>query len=138
MHQPVLIFILNHTVSNTDFGKNIFWLCRIQFQFTSNVCHVYPEYPIIIVRIRSPDTGNDGIISHDSAGVLCQESNDFEFYLRQMCFFSTYCNEMLRKINGQFPGMIDIMRAGRGQAVAVPLCCSNTCQKYHVPVFWRR
>lgn len=105
-HRTVYLmhFILNHPVSNPNLRKYILRLRRVLLQLPSDVGHIDAQNAVVIVRIRPPDIGNDGVIRHNPAGILSQEGNNFKFYLREMNLFSRQSNLVLLKINDQIPG----------------------------------
>ena len=66
--------------------------------------HIDAQNAVVIVRIRPPDIGNDGVIRHDTSGILRQEGEDLKFNLCEMNLLSRHAHLVLFKINDQIPG----------------------------------
>jgi hypothetical protein len=97
----LLHLILNHPISNPDLRKHILRFRRILLQFPSNMCHIYAQNTVIIVRIGTPDIRNNRIIRHDSAGILRQQGDNLKLDLRQMDIPSINRYQMFFKIDRQ-------------------------------------
>ena len=66
----LLVFIIDHSVTDADFRKNVLRFCRVIFQLSSDICHIDAKNPVIAVREGAPDVGDERVVCDDPSRVL--------------------------------------------------------------------
>ena len=59
-------------------------LCRVAFQFSADIGHIYAKNLVIGISIRSPDFLQDKIIGQYFSGILCKQGYQLILNLGQM------------------------------------------------------
>ena len=79
-----LSVFLRHAVADADFREDILGVTGIFFDFTPDVGHIDPQNLVVVVRVRSPDPGDDGIVGQHPPRIFGEQGHEFVLYLRQM------------------------------------------------------
>ena len=72
----LIVFVLSHPIAHTYLCIDVFRLCRICLDLTPYSCHIDPQDLVVVIRIGTPYTGQDGGIGDYLSGILRKKGND--------------------------------------------------------------